>query len=483
MIIPLCGLSLAGLLTLFGPAPAENVRKAVWAGSFYESDPVRLAAQVDAYLENAPAGPGADIQALVVPHAGYVYSGRVAACAYRLVKGRDLETVVIIGPSHRHGFQGCSIWPDGGFASPLGVVPIDAPLAAEIARTSGFGFIPEAHKEEHSLEVQVPFIQRVLPEAKIVPIVMGYPTRRTVQALVDGLAKSLPGKNVLLIASTDMSHFLSRNEARAVDEGTIGLIRESKASALLEAVEGGENILCGGGPVAAVLLYAGTLRRSKVDILRYGDSAEAGGPEDRVVGYLAAAVRSGESRGEESAPLSSGEKKELLRLARAALVCYLDQKALPEKAPESPRLKEGKGVFVTLRKHGDLRGCIGFIEPAAPLYQAVIQAAIYAASQDPRFDPVSRRELDALELEISVLSPLRQVTGPGEVQVGRHGLVIAQGGRRGLLLPQVPLENGWDRETFLAQGCLKAGLPPDAWRRGAQVFIFEAVVFREGEER
>jgi AmmeMemoRadiSam system protein B/AmmeMemoRadiSam system protein A len=461
-------------------APAvlgQDVRRPVWAGQFYEENRERLSAQLDGFfkgLENVPAVAG-DIEALIVPHAGYVYSGKTAAAAYSLVRGKAFETVVIIGPSHRHGFEGCSIYPKGGFETPLGVVAVDDKLAAELSRASGFGFVPEAHQEEHSLEVQVPFIQKVLPGVRIVPIVMGYPSRRTIEALASALAKVLPGRSVLVVASTDMSHFFAKEKARKVDQETAALIKDLKIDSLVRKVVNGENIMCGGGGVAAVLTYAQKRGTPRVDILRYAESSEAGGPANEVVGYLAAVVTAGPAA--EDFTLTAGEKKELLKLAREAVVEFVEKNKVLSYETKNPRFISPKGAFVTLRKRGALRGCIGFIEPVLPLYQAVIQTAIYAASEDQRFLPVSTNELPELEYEVSVLTPLRKISDPQIIQVGKHGLVISRDGNRGLLLPQVPVENHWNREAFLEQACLKAGLPPDAWKKGAEIFVFEAIVF------
>jgi len=458
-------------------ASGQDVRHPFWAGQFYDGNRERLSAQLDGFFESlgaVPAIPG-HIEALIVPHAGYVYSGKTAAEAYRLVRGLAYETVVIIGPAHRHGFEGCSIFPKGGFESPLGVAMIDEKLASDIARASGFGFIPEAHLEEHSLEVQVPFIQKVLPGARIVPIVMGYPSRATIERLAGALAKSLPGKKALIVASTDMSHFLPVEKARRLDLETAALIKDLKVDALVRKVVNGENIMCGGGGVAVALAYAQKRGRARVDILRTADSSEAGGPDDRVVGYLAAAVTTGQE--EEEFSLSREEKKELLNLARNAVSEFVKKNGIVPFETYNPHFLSPKGAFVTLKIGGELRGCIGFIEPVMPLGQAVIQAAVYAASEDRRFPPVSTRELPNLSYEISVLTPLRKISDPSVVRVGRHGLVISKQGYKGLLLPQVPVENGWSRQAFLEQACLKAGLPPDAWREGAEIFVFEAIVF------
>jgi len=461
-----------------GAVRAQGVRAPVWAGSFYDDDKARLSAQIDAYLENVKDLPAtiAGVQALICPHAGYVFSGQTAAYAYRLVRGKPYETVIIIGVSHRYPLDGCSIYLKGGFATPLGVAQVDEEVAARIAKASGFSYVPQAHAEEHSVEVQVPFIQRALPKAKIVPIVMGYPTRRNVYALAEGLAKVSGNDKVLIVASTDLSHYLSKKDANKVDAETIALVRNLNANTLLNRCANGENIMCGGGGVAATLIALKKTGEPKVEVLRYSDSSEISGDEDRVVGYLAAAVtlKPGPPR---EFSLSSAEKKQLLELARQAVRTFVTEKRVVDFRTEDPNLLAERGAFVTLRKKGELRGCIGFIEPVASLYETVIQTAIYAATEDNRFTPVMEEELKDLEYEVSVLTPLQKIDNPRVVQVGRHGLVISMGNNRGLLLPQVPVENKWDRETFLNQACVKAGLPPDAWKKGAEISVFEAIVF------
>jgi AmmeMemoRadiSam system protein A len=157
----------------------------------------------------------------------------------------------------------------------------------------------------------------------------------------------------------------------------------------------------------------------------------------------------------------------------------VSRRAVIDDRTGNPKFLAPRGVFVTLKKRGELRGCIGYIEPVAPLAQAVIETAIYAATRDPRFPPVNAEEARDLEYEISVLTPLKEISDPDLVQVGRHGIVISRGGQKGVLLPQVPVENGWDRNTFLEEGCLKAGLPADAWKKGAKISVFEAIVFHE----
>lgn len=456
---------------------SQGIREAVWAGKFYDAKPEALSQHIENLLQNVkkrPSFPG-KILALIAPHAGYIYSGRVAASAYSLIQGKGYETVIIIGPSHYYGFRGCSIYLQGGYKTPLGLVQIDKDLASRLSKASGFKYIPQAHQEEHSVEVQVPFIQKTLPQAKIVPIVMGLPAKKTIVALADALSKVIQEEKTLVIASTDMSHFFPKKRANDTDAKTISLIQSFKTNTLIRKLERGENIMCGGGPVASSLLYSKKKGKAEVDVLRYADSSQFGGQESQVVGYLAAAIYL------EATPskfnLSSEEKKELLQIARSAIEKFILENKILNYQTQNSILLAKRGAFVTLKKKGRLRGCIGFIEPLLPLYQTVIQAAIYAAHKDQRFPPVSPDEIKHLDIEISVLSPLKKIHNHRLIKVGKHGLLVSKGNRSGLLLPQVPVENNWSRDTFLQQACLKAGLPQNVWKHGADLFIFEAIVF------
>lgn len=470
-------LAAAAFLFPFGLA-AQGLKPAAFAGPFYPDDPGRLAALVDGYLEAAAhAAPAAGrIIGLIAPHAGYVYSGPTAGAAYARVRGASFDSVVILSPSHRVAFEGLSVWPSGGFETPLGVARVDEALARSIARACGSKFRADAFAEEHAVEVQVPFIQRALPGAAIVPIVMGLPDRSTIHSLAAALAKTCLEKKVLVVASTDLSHYLPQARAEATDGATAELIRNRRVETLIRKVEAGENILCGGGGVAALLLLAEKAGRPSVEILARTDSSSFGGP---VVGYLAAAVLSGAEPSKEPFALEADEKADLLRLAREALAAFVGSRAVIEDRSGRAKFLEPRGAFVTLRKRGELRGCIGYAEPLAPLGRTVIQAAILAASEDPRFPPVGADELESIRIEVSVLTRPREISNAREVRVGTHGLIVERDGRKGLLLPQVPVENGWDREAFLEQASLKAGLPRDAWRRGAKLSVFEAIVFHE----
>lgn len=461
---------------------SPKIRDPIVAGQFYPAQGETLSAQIESFLAKTQVeAPSEGLQVLIVPHAGYVYSGQVAAEAYSLVKGKNFQSVVIIAPSHRYRFEGVSIYPQGGYKTPLGVAEIDESLASRLSTVSGFNYIPAAHEKEHAVEVQIPFIQKTLPQAKIVPVVMGNQTSPTITTLAKSLSKVLPGENALVIASTDMSHYLPKEKARAKDSQTISLIKSLKTKTLMKKVTEGENIMCGGGPVVSALVYAQEKGKPRVKILKYADSSQSGGPRNRVVGYLSAAVYTSSPPGASSFSLSGEEKERLLELAQSAITLYIKENKILNYHPQNPKFLTKKGVFVTIEKKGELRGCIGFIEPRLPLYQTLIQAAVFASTKDARFPPVSPDELDDLKIEISILSSLKKINNPGKIEVGKHGLVVTQGDKKGLLLPQVAVENGWSGKTFLDQACLKAGLRPDCWKKGADIYIFEAIVFHQPE--
>jgi AmmeMemoRadiSam system protein A len=270
-----------------------------------------------------------------------------------------------------------------------------------------------------------------------------------------------------------------------LDQSAIEAIRAMDGPALIRGVEDSSCELCGAGPVATVLLAAQQLGFSRVSILKYTDSSEASGDSSAVVGYLAAAISKGKegkdpSAGKGSKGSLSGHKRgELLKMARKSIEIYLEKGKVWEPQVSDPELREPGAAFVTLTKDGELRGCIGHTEPILPLYRTIIQCAIAAATSDPRFPPLKPAELRQVKIEISVLSPLRGLQDASEIQVGRDGILIEKGGRKGLLLPQVATEFHWDRRTFLEETCRKAGLPRDAWKEGAKVFIFSAEIFHE----
>lgn len=470
------------------PADIEPVRQPVVAGQFYPGSPDALRKEVDRFLERAKrADLGPQIVALVAPHAGYLYSGATAAEAYRQVQGQTFDAVIVIAPSHRDAFRGVSLMPKGGYATPLGALPIHEEIAARLLESGkGIYDTPLGHGAEHAVEVQLPFIQRALGSVPIVPTVMMDRSWETCRALAEALVEATKEFRVLVVASSDLYHGYSEAECRATDEVTLRDAESGSAEAFCRDLEAEKVQACGGGPIAVAKEYARLRGAFGARVLAHATSADALGKGEGggyVVGYGALAYYS-TSEAPKPEVLSENERQTLIDLARATIRAVVTGSKLAEigLASLSPALREPRGAFVTIRRQGNLRGCIGAIYPDAPLAETVVQMAESASLRDPRFLPMTTDELADSLFEISVLTPPRKLGSPDEVVVGKHGLLISGRGRRGVLLPQVPVEQGWDRETFLRQVCLKAGLPSTAWRdRDITLEAFAAEVFGDEE--
>ncbi len=488
---------LAGLAACLAVCSAQKTktRPPAVAGGFYPADAKELARTVDDLLARAQVQPLTDPPtALIVPHAGYMYSGAVAAHAYALLKGLKFERVVVISPSHIDAFPFSAVYDGDAYATPLGTIPVDKAFAAQLVKAgSGIQLSSRGHtisgdRGEHALEVQLPFLQRVLGEFRLVPIIMGDQRYESCRALGVALAKTIQTSPALIVASSDLSHFHSYEEAVRLDRRVLKAIQEWDYYTMARNFEQNLWEACGGGPIVAAMIAAERLGARQARLLKYANSGDVTNDRSRVVGYgavaLVKAARAGaEGNGLSHADfaLSEKEQEELLWLARKSVETAVRERRLYEgPAPRWPSLTEDRGAFVTLKRHGRLRGCIGYIFPMKPLYLTVRDVAAMAALRDERFPPVVTAELDQLEYEVSVLSPLRRVLDVKEIVTGRHGLVVKRGAREGLLLPQVATEQKWDRMKFLEQTCLKAGLPPNAWRDPeTDIFAFTAFVFSE----
>jgi len=468
----------------------KEIREPIFAGSWYPGEPEILSRDVRRYLENAKKERlEGEIVALISPHAGYIYSGQVAAYAYKLIEGKVFDSVVVVAPSHRALFKGASLYDRGGYRTPLGVVPIDTELSQKMMeRRKEIQFLPEAHSQEHSLEIQIPFLQVVLKSFRLIPIVMEpYWNWETCQSLASAIAETVRGKNVLLIASSDLSHFHSYDEAVKLDKIVLNHIERFDPEGLNRDLRSNRCEACGGGPVISIMLAAKALGANQGKVLKYLNSGDVTGDRSRVVGYAAGVfyktVGGKEKMKEEKKVgvdlgLNEEEKKTLHQIAKTVIENKARGKTVPDFKVESPVLKENRGAFVTIHKRGQLRGCIGYIEGRGPLHKTIEEMAEAAAFRDPRFTPVKEKELPELELEISVLTPLKKIKDVDEVQVGKHGIYIKKGWYSGLLLPQVATEYGWDRQAFLEHTCQKAGLPSNAWKeKDTEIYIFSADIF------
>ena len=503
----LCAVGVAAIAALAAAAdlPDPGVREPAAAGRFYEADPARLQAGVDALLRDAPPPrPGTPV-GLLAPHAGYIYSGQVAADAWRQVQGRDLEVVVILGTNHTVApFRGAAVYAGRGLRTPLGTATVDRALATRLVEAAD-GLVTadaDAHRREHSVEVQVPFAQTVLPRARLLPLVVGTADPETCRRLGELLASALGDRRAVIVASSDLSHYPDAATAAAVDAEVLAAaatLEPTQVTRAIAAAErrgraGLETCACGEGALLVMLHAARALGANHATVLDRVHSGETVfGEPGRVVGYGALLVSRADTPGRDTTalgspppasadrPLAAAEQAALLDFARRTVTQYLTTGTAPLARGLVPRLGAHHGAFVTLTdREGELRGCIGHLAEDRPLGEVVGAMAIQAAVGDRRFSPVTASELAALHLEISVLTPLRAVRGPDAIAVGRDGVVIRKDGRQAVFLPQVAVEQGWDRDTLLGQLCRKAGLARDAWQQPGREFLtFQAQVFGE----
>jgi AmmeMemoRadiSam system protein B/AmmeMemoRadiSam system protein A len=508
-------LILAGSVEAVTPSGDGGVRPPAAAGRFYPSDPVKLGKAIDAYINDAVDARAERPIAIVAPHAGYLYSGQIAADAFKQAAGYDYDVVVILGTNHTTGgFDGVSVYLGDGYQTPLGVAPIDRGLSERlVAMDDDFTFDPAVHRREHSVEVQVPFVQRLFPDASIVAAVVGAPDLDLCRRFGDALARVLEGRRALIVASSDLSHYPPYDDAVRVDHATLSAITRFDPDALddvLRAPMGPVPNLrtraCGAGPILAATVAARALGATGARLVSYANSGDSSvGDHRQVVGYGAVVFAAGDqSRGQpapsqngapatngfspdhggsassDGAPLGDDDKRTLLRYARSTIERFLTTETTP-LLRDRGALARKQGAFVTLEEHGRLRGCIGHMAADLPLSQVVGYCALQAAFNDHRFEPLVMEELAEVDIEISLLTPLERVDTYEDIVVGRDGVLLEKDGQSAVYLPSVAVEQGWDRDEMLAHLCRKAGLPETAWRTGANFYTFRADVFSERE--
>jgi AmmeMemoRadiSam system protein B/AmmeMemoRadiSam system protein A len=470
---------------------AQAIRQPLVAGSFYPGDAKTLASDVDNLVAHAAIPARKEqIIALIAPHAGYAFSGAVAAHSYALLRGQPVHRVVVIAPSHFEAIPFSSVYEGEAYATPLGNVPVDKEFARKLASSSPLiklsrrGHAPSQGQGEHALEVQIPFLQRTLSDFLLVPVVMGDQSYEASRALGVALAELSRGSDTLIVASSDLSHYHTYDEASALDRKTLNAIREWDYLTLSKNFQGRIWEACGGGPIVAATMAAERLGATKAEVLKYANTGDVTGDHSRVVGYGAVAMfRDAKDRKAERTrfSLSQRDRKELLEIARKSVESAVKENKLFQPSENlSEPLMEDRAAFVTITKKGELRGCVGYTGALQSLALTVRDVAALAALRDPRFPPVNASELPNLKYEISVLSPLHRVSDSKQIRLGEHGVLMKKGDYEGLLLPQVASEEHWDRNTLLEQTALKAGLPVKAWRdKETDIFVFTALVFGE----
>lgn len=452
-------------------AAEKPIRNAEFADSFYPSSASELKNMVVALLDNiSQAKKETAPVALLVPHAGYAFSGKVAAAAYRHIAGHDYDTVILLGPGHHKQIAGAAVWDHGRWQTPLGLVDVDNDLAEKLIQDNDFMTANrDAHLGEHSLEVQLPFLQLLQKKFKILPIVMNDASQENCLSVARALAALIQGtdKKVLLIVSSDFSHYADLDETLKRDEYAFDAIRQKDSLALAKGIQTGKTQLCGH---AAVLTLLEVLKYFE-PIQSYQEmsdtSASVTGDMKRVVGYGAYRFDRSQQSVDVSGVLPQPLRKELLNIARQTLESWILNKKIPQFEITDISLMSPAAVFVTLNKGGELRGCMGGVVPDKPLYQAIQDRVIASAIHDPRFDEVRAEELDDIKIDISIIKDVRLISDSSEITVGKHGAMVhsKENSQGGLFLPEVATKYNLNREQFLELLCReKAGLSASCWQ-------------------
>ncbi len=523
------------LMTASFPFPKEKkVRAYLTTGDWYPRNPNDLKQMLDIFFKNAenkpvPSIPGR-IAGLIGPHAGLVYSGQCAARAYRqLEKVPDLERVILLGLSHQRGFYGAAVGDFDYDATPLGEIPEDTDVTAQLAKENLFRQNNTIMQDEHSLEAHLPFLQYIQEKLKntkykIVPILLGGLDKKDFPRMA-GIIKKYITPKTLVIASSDFTHYgpgygyvpfrenIKENLTR-LDMGMIDTITKMDFNRYFDYKEKTGITMCGFTPVGVLMtiLKEENCRGTLIDYYKSGDrnndysylsvsyasiifskGQDQGKSVNRGPGKPGEAPEEPKKttetgkHGGKSMDLTKEEKKTLLTIARQTLEDhfkgnYTVLKEVGNKYQVTPSLKEKAGVFVTLRKSGDLRGCIGSIVGVEPLWEGVRNNVLNSAFQDPRFSPVKEEELKKIDIEISVMTPLQEIDDYKKIRLGTDGVVIRKGYHQAVFLPQVATETGWNLDQFLGHLCQKAGLPSGEYKqKGMEFLIFQALVFEEEE--
>lgn len=515
-------ITLSTPLKSFAQAGYKEVWEPQVAGRFYPGNETALKDQIQGFFKVTPQlFPNGKPVALISPHAGYQYSGQVAAYGYNALRDTKFTRVIVLSPSHFRGgkrFRGASILKVKNFKTPLGIIPVDqeacnqlleyskqVPVNSHRKDTPLFGEYEGAYQGEHSLETQLPFLQVSLKSFQLVPVLIGILIEDDFNRMADAIRPLLDDKT-LLVVSSDFTHYgeaynyvpfrkdIEKNITE-LDHGAFEKIRARDFEGLKQyRKETGINA-CGLMPI--LLLLKLLPENASGEILSYDTSGHQSNNFTYSVSYASilftkpAETKSGgifpgdEMQKPEPLFLTTEEKDVLLSLARNTLETFTSTGKPPKlqqvNSQLTQKLKEKYGVFVTLKKYGELRGCIGHILPKAPLFQEVIENTINSSSFDRRFNPVEAKEVSDITIEISVLSKPTRIPEADKFMAGKEGILIRKGHFSAVFLPQVAAEQGWDRQETLCHLCQKAGLSRDAWKeKDMEFYVFTADIFHEG---
>jgi MEMO1 family protein len=474
--------------------PLRGERIAAFAGQFYPATKKELTDTLNAMFRRAVAKQSTKpVLAVIVPHAGYVFSGTVAASSYNQAAVRAYKNVFVIGSSHRVLFDGAAIDLSGNIVTPLGTITADLPLSRKlIAENSCFNDYNEAFNGEHTVEVQLPFLQHILGNnLNLVSIVIGTQNTKTCQAIAKAL-KPYFNINNLFVFSTDLSHYPRYTDAKTSDKIITQAVLLNSPDKFLKTIEEINNMkipnlqttMCGWTSILTLLNITGNMTGIRFEIVDSKNSGDSSyGNKSEVVGYAAIAVEQDKTVEKVVSYdfLTPTDKQALLRIARQTITNYVSGRRSPEidKKSITQGMNKPSGAFVTLMEEGQLRGCIGSFSEGKPLYQVVGEMAISAAVNDSRFERVAKDELDKLDIEISVLTPMKKISSIDEIELGRDGVYIKSGFMGGTFLPQVAAETGWSKEDFMGHLSRdKAGLGWEGWKK-ADIYTYQAIVFGE----
>lgn len=474
------------LLTVFGPMPlhAQSAREAVVAGKFYPADPQTLKQQIQKFSEEASKTDtniptGKPLKALIMPHAGYNFSGRTAAHAARRLEDAAFSKVIILGPDHRVGFKNGAISNVSAYETPLGRLKLHPDAEKLRKQFDCFRPVPASDKKEHSIEVILPFLQVYLKDFQIVPVVIGSGNVKQYTSAIDSVCDD----KTLLVASSDFSHYLSYEEANRRDRQTIKMILNLNG----EDLAADSNRVCGVTPIRILINLARQYNWEPV-LLYHENSADTAGPRQQVVGYAAIAFY-GEASMTQSSNMNEENGQLLVKLARQTIAKRLGVESEGDGDIASHLsddiFQSRRGTFVTLTKNNQLRGCIGNLQPDKTLKEGVQENAVNAAFNDPRFPALSKEELDQVDIEVSLLTepqPLAYKDADdllAKLRPKVDGVIIRKGMHNSTFLPQV-WEQLPDKQLFLTHLCLKAGLPGDEWKKGdLEVLTYQVQYFEE----
>jgi len=494
-------LLLLSLLFPFSKASAQALkapvnREPAFAGSFYPAQKSALESQLKSLFAAAkPLAIEGKVQTLIVPHAGYDYSGVVAASGYKSIPpDSQYKNIFIIASSHREQFKGASVYSAGNYNSPLGEARVNRDLARTLIQNNkNISYLPEAHDREHSIEVQIPYILYHFDQVPpIIPLVMGSSSLSAARDLATALLPWFTPDNLFIISS-DFSHYPAYEEANRVDKNTGDAILSKDPEKFYNALRSSSNQSvsnlstpsCGWSSIMTMLYMADRVESLELSPVLYRNSGDSKiGDKKRVVGYWSIAGFEGQKE-EQAFELTDKEKQSLLDISRSTLESFLQKGVLSEITPAtlSPTLKIPCGAFVSLYMGGRLRGCIGSFAPTDPLYAVVESMTLAAALKDGRFAPVEETELEYIDIEISVMTPLQPISSIEKFELGKHGIYMVKGDQSGTFLPQVAEDTGWSTEEFLGHCARdKAGIGWDGWKE-ADLYVYEAIIFSEKREK